>query len=179
MSNVSSSPFTVHYCNVNSLSNKLSMIDSILPRFPSTALLALSEVKLDRARYQTTPLRRFTGYDNHQFFHTAKSSGLLALSHASVPCRHMREFNDNGNMAVLLQVSIASLSFMLALVYVKPNCPVSVFTQLLKKLRCGLDHGMPFLILGDFNARHPALGDPIDRASSKAVMLLDWCDSHY
>lgn len=173
-------PHTLHYCNINSLTNKQNQIPQILGSFTSTAILALSEVKLDRELYSTKPLKRFCGYENHPFLHTSKSSGIVAMSHPQVPCRQVGHFNRHGNMVAFLQVSIASsLTLLLALVYVKPNCSVSVFEAVLEAIRESMENSdHPVLVLGDFNARHYSLGDRSAPHSSKGNSLVQWCDEH-
>lgn len=155
---------SVHYCNINSLRNKTLSLEETLSRFPSTALLSLSETKTD-----SSTMRSLLGYNTLSYPHTATSSGLAVVYHTSVPCLPWKEssgassapFNDNGNMILRLQVSMfRSFRFFLCVVYIKPDCSLSVFKSAWQYIRKVLEHGAPTLILGDFNARHPQLGDP-------------------
>jgi hypothetical protein len=80
-------------------------------------------------------------------------------------------------MAAFLQVSIASFRFVLCVVYARPQCSVSVFRKLWQEIGAVTLMGLPVLIVGDFNARHPELGD-IGAPSSKGSVLLEQCDLH-
>jgi len=170
---------TVHYCNINSLRNKYQSLEETLSRFPSTAILALSEIKTE-----SSVMRSFREYNTLSFPHTAASSGLAVIYHSSVPVLSWKEngdgsdapFNEDGNMVIRLQASIfRGFRFFLCIVYLKPHCPMRVFERAWQYIRKVVDLGAPLLILGDFNARHRQLGDSL-RSNARGAELIRVCD---
>jgi len=164
------------------LRNKYQSLEETLSRFPSTALLSLSETKID----PSTTLRSFRNYNSLSFPHTANSSGLAVVYHTSVPCLAWKEsdsasdapFNEDGNMVIRLQVSMfKSFRFYLCIAYLKPDCPMRVFERAWQYIHKVLERGAPTLILGDFNARHPQFGDPrVRHPGRRGVALQQQCD---
>ena len=173
------SQHTIHYCNINSLRNKYQSLEETLTRFPSTAILSLSETKTD-----SSIMRSFRNYNTLSFPHTATSSGLAVIYHSSVPVVSWKEngdgsdapFNEQGNMVIRLQASMfRGFRFFLCIAYLKPSCPMRAFERAWQYIRKVVELGAPVLILGDFNARHREFGDP-RRSNARGVELLRICD---
>ena len=84
-------------------------------------------------------------------------------------------------MAVFMNVKLfGTLNVSLCTVYVKPSCSVSVLSQVLVAIGRVADQKSPLLILGDFNARHPQLGEAMQgcNINSRGRALRTFCVDH-
>jgi hypothetical protein len=154
-------PNLLHFCNVNSLQNKLPQLRSSLQFSSNTAFISLAETRLDPAAV----LPKIRGFSGHNFPFSANSSGICAYSANSLAVKDLPDATISspdleGNMAVGRQIKLfGSLAVNIVTVYLRPNAPIDAVRRVLGPIQILCDLSTPLLVLGDFNGRHPQFGE--------------------
>jgi hypothetical protein len=160
-------PYVLQFCNINSIRNKTPQLRSSLLFSKYSAFLSFVETHLGKDDQPP----KLPGFVAHPFNHTNRSSGICFYSANDIACKpvcHPPVCVD-GNMCVTMQIKLRGIAINVCSVYLKPAVSTVIAEQVLAPLRLLADSGKPLLLLGDFNAHHPQLGETKSMGKSNSV----------
>jgi exonuclease III len=167
-------PSLLHFLNINSVTNKMKQLRTVLYKSPKAAFLGLCETKVSPDSKKSF---KVSGFDCHNHPYTKQSSGIMCYVNNCMPNKGVDAlaFSRNGTMCVFVDVVLAdSFAVRVGVVYVRPDAPSATLKRVLDKVKeAGRGH-RPLLVLGDFNCRDKRLGDVV--SSAKSELLFDFCN---
>jgi hypothetical protein len=89
------------------------------------------------------------------------------------------KFNIDGSVGIFSTVTLFGfLKVVVGVIYFRPSLAVEKCEKVLAKLDAIVELNMPVLLLGDFNFRHPQLGDSVHIGTSNANRFISFLNNH-
>jgi hypothetical protein len=164
----SASKNLIHFINIRGLRSKQADIKQEIHAMTNSACVSFAETHLE----PSDDAPKLYGYNPTLFSHKRGSAGLAL--YASVPCSDIKKMRMNvqGSMRMFSYLTLfGGLRVLLGVVYVRPAVTGEVLSKVLKAIKMATRTGLPVLLLGDFNQRHPEFGDQVKRVSSTAKLF--------